>query len=98
MTVAVVVEAEIQEDRMDEFLKMIENNAVNSRLEEGCVRFDVLKVKDSDTKYMFYEVYADKEAVAFHKTQDHYKSWGAFKESGGTVSSVSKVSEGVFMS
>jgi hypothetical protein len=36
---SVVVEAEIKEDRMDEFLKMIENNAIKSRQEPGCIRF-----------------------------------------------------------
>merc|ERR1712157_518591 len=97
MTVAVVVEAEIKEDRMDEFLKMVENNAVNSRKEEGNIRFDVLKVKDTTNKFMFYEVYKDKDAVAFHKTQDHYKAWADFKASGGTITSVSKVSDGLFL-
>ena len=36
---AVVVEADIQPDRMDEFLKLIENNAIQSRKEPGCLRF-----------------------------------------------------------
>jgi quinol monooxygenase YgiN len=36
---AVIVEAEIQPERMDEFLKLIEHNAVNSRMEPGCLRF-----------------------------------------------------------
>jgi hypothetical protein len=36
---SVIVEAEIQPDRMDEFLKMIEHNAINSRKEPGCLRF-----------------------------------------------------------
>jgi len=36
---AVVVEAEIQPDRMEEFLAMIETNAINSRKEPGCLRF-----------------------------------------------------------
>lgn len=38
---AVVVTAEIQADRMDEFLDMIQFNAENSRKEPGCVRFGV---------------------------------------------------------
>jgi quinol monooxygenase YgiN len=42
---AVIVEAEIQAERMDEFLKMIEHNAVNSRKEPGCKRFGRLYVK-----------------------------------------------------
>jgi len=36
---AVVVQAEVKPDRMDEFLDMIKNNAESSRKEPGCVRF-----------------------------------------------------------
>ena len=36
---SVMVEAEIKEDRMEEFMKMIENNALKSREEPGCIRF-----------------------------------------------------------
>eukprot|EP00984_Skeletonema_dohrnii_P017133 scaffold7732_cov150-Skeletonema_dohrnii-CCMP3373.AAC.3 len=39
MTICIVVEAEIKEDRMDEFLDMIEKNAVGYRAEPGCIRF-----------------------------------------------------------
>jgi len=39
MPICIVVEAEIKEDRMDEFLDMIEKNAVGSREEPGCIRF-----------------------------------------------------------
>ena len=35
----VIVEAEIDPEYMDEFLPMIENNAINSRKEPGCLRF-----------------------------------------------------------
>lgn len=36
---SVIVEAEIKPDRMDEFMKMIETNAIESRKEPGCLRF-----------------------------------------------------------
>ena len=39
MPICIVVEAEIKEDRMDDFLDMIEKNAVGSRAEPGCIRF-----------------------------------------------------------
>ena len=39
MPICIVVEAEIKEDRMDEFLSMIEANAIGSRKEPGCIRF-----------------------------------------------------------
>ena len=36
---AVIVEAEIQPDRVDELLKIMDNNARESRKEPGCLRF-----------------------------------------------------------
>lgn len=36
---AVIVEAEIQPDRVDELLKIMETNARESRKEPGCLRF-----------------------------------------------------------
>ncbi len=36
---AVIVEAEIQPDRVDELLKIMETNAKESRKEPGCLRF-----------------------------------------------------------
>ena len=35
--------------------------------------------------------------IAHHKEQPHYAAWVAFKESGGTISSVSKKASGKFM-
>ncbi|EED86414.1 predicted protein, partial [Thalassiosira pseudonana CCMP1335] len=67
-----VVEAEIKEDRMDDFLSMIEKNAVGSREEPGCIRFDVLQSEDSPNKFFFYEVYENADAIAHHKLQPHY--------------------------
>ncbi|KAL9187040.1 hypothetical protein ACHAXT_010760 [Thalassiosira profunda] len=97
MPICIVVEAEIKEDRMDDFLDMIEKNAVGSRAEPGCIRFDVLQAEDQANKFFFYEVYEDAAAIAHHKEQAHYLAWGAFKESGGTLSSVSKKASGKYM-
>eukprot|EP00429_Kryptoperidinium_foliaceum_P052870 CAMPEP_0176092172 /NCGR_PEP_ID=MMETSP0120_2-20121206/46172_1 /TAXON_ID=160619 /ORGANISM="Kryptoperidinium foliaceum, Strain CCMP 1326" /LENGTH=142 /DNA_ID=CAMNT_0017426077 /DNA_START=52 /DNA_END=480 /DNA_ORIENTATION=+ len=94
---AVVVEAEVQPDRMDEFLKVMEKNAQQSRQEPGCLRFDVLRAQDNPNKFFFYELYESPAAVDFHKTQDHYKAWADFKESGGTVTSVTKKADGEFV-
>lgn len=58
---------------------------------------DVLQAADQDNKFFFYEVYEDAAAIDFHKTQPHYAAWGTFKESGGTISSVSKKASGKFM-
>lgn len=53
--IAIVVDAEIEPDRVDEFLKVMEADARGSRDEAGCLRFDV--VRASETRFFFYEVY-----------------------------------------
>jgi hypothetical protein len=58
---------------------------------------DVLQAEDQANKFFFYEVYEDAAAIAHHKEQPHYAAWGTFKESGGTISSVSKKASGKFM-
>lgn len=91
--IAIVVDAEIEPDRVEEFLKVIEEDAKGSREEPGCLRFDVIRA--SDTRFFFYEAYVDAAAVDTHKAQPHFKLWSDFKESGGVVSSVS--SKGKFL-
>jgi len=94
---AVVVEAEIKEDRMDEFLELIKKNAEETRKEPGCIRFDVLRSQSNSNQFFFYELYENIEAIDYHKKQAHYNLWADFKESGGTVSSVSHKTDGEFL-
>lgn len=57
-----------------------------------------MRMASDPNKFIFYEVYDDKDAVVFHKAQPHFDLWTQFKASGGVVSSVSKVCDGWFMS
>lgn len=97
-TIAIVVDAEIKEDRMEEFLDIIEKDAVGSRAEPGCLRFDVLQSQEQSNRFFFYEIYKDAESVAFHKDQPHFALWTNFKASGGVISSVSHKTFGKFLS
>eukprot|EP00545_Synedropsis_sp_CCMP1620_P014894 CAMPEP_0119011134 /NCGR_PEP_ID=MMETSP1176-20130426/5476_1 /TAXON_ID=265551 /ORGANISM="Synedropsis recta cf, Strain CCMP1620" /LENGTH=135 /DNA_ID=CAMNT_0006963911 /DNA_START=46 /DNA_END=453 /DNA_ORIENTATION=- len=93
----VVVNAEIQPDRMDEFIKLIEENAINTRKEPGCMRFDVLRSQDNPNQFFFYELYENAAAVDHHKEQPHYNLWADFKASGGVVTSTSYKTDGEFL-
>ena len=88
--IGIIVEVNVEPSRMDEFLKVAEADAVGSRAEPGCLRFEVLRSTDSDTRFYFYEVYASAAAVAEHKAQPHFQLWTNFKESGGCKSVSSK--------
>jgi autoinducer 2-degrading protein len=91
--ISLVVFVEIQEDRIPEFLQVIEEDARGSREREngGCLAFDVLRDQAQANKFIFYEVYRDAEALEFHGTTPHFQLWKDFKASGGVISiSVSK--------
>lgn len=94
----VLVTVEIKEDRIDAFLTAMQDDVTKSRdkaLDPGCLRFDLLRDRDNDKKFYFYEAYTDDEAAAAHKTTAHYKSWADFKAAGGVESqTVVKVETG----
>lgn len=83
-----IVSVEIKEDRVPDFLKVIEEDAVGSRTKEngGCLRFDVIRDKVASNKFTFYEVYKDEAAALRHKEYAHFKIWSDFKATGGVLS------------
>jgi quinol monooxygenase YgiN len=95
---AVIVQAEIQPDRLGEFLQLIETNAVETRKEPKCLRFDVVQSQEAKNKFFFYELYQSVDAIDYHKAQPHYALWANFKESGGVISSTTFKSDGLFLS
>ena len=56
--VAMTIQLEIKEDRLEEFYKLMQEDAVQSRKEEGCLRFDLLRSQSADNKFTIYEAYA----------------------------------------
>jgi autoinducer 2-degrading protein len=94
---AVIVQAEIEPDRMGVFLELIETNAKETRKEPGCIRFDVLRSQDADNMFFFYELYRNADAIDHHKKQPHYNLWADFKGSGGVISSTSHKTDGEFL-
>ena len=93
----VIVKAEIQPDRMAEFLLLIEKNAIETRKEPGCLRFDVLRSTEAPNQFYFYELYKNPAAIDYHKQQPHYYLWANFKESGGTIDSTTYKMDGEFL-
>ena len=94
----VVVHTEIDPNRMAEFLQLIETNAVKTRKEPECVRFDVLRSQETPNQFIFYELYKTAAGMEHHKEQAHYQAWADFKESGGTLSAVTYKNDGEFVS
>merc|ERR1711924_304692 len=77
--VAVVLLLEIKEECVNEFVNVMTANAVGSRSELGCLRFDFLRDEENPCKFITYEVFASPEALDIHKEMPYVKDWGALQ-------------------
>ena len=73
--IATLVSVHDKEEYVDAFREITAYNHENTRKEAGNVRFDVLQSRNDPTRFTLYEVFADEDAVAFHKTTEHYQRW-----------------------
>jgi autoinducer 2-degrading protein len=73
--IILLVQVHVKADAVSAFEAATEDNAVNSRLEAGVVRFDVLRQRDDATRFVLVEVYRDERAATSHKTTGHYLRW-----------------------
>ena len=62
-------------DAVDGFAIASIENARNSVLEPGVVRFDVIQQDDDPTKFVLIEVYRTPADPALHKETAHYATW-----------------------
>eukprot|EP00933_Yihiella_yeosuensis_P024955 TRINITY_DN19346_c0_g1_i1.p1 TRINITY_DN19346_c0_g1~~TRINITY_DN19346_c0_g1_i1.p1 ORF type:complete len:297 (-),score=82.79 TRINITY_DN19346_c0_g1_i1:198-1088(-) len=77
--IAIMLELEIKKECVDEFIKVMTADAVGSRSEPGCLRFDFIRDKENQCKFMTYEVFESDAAMAAHKEMPYVKAWGAFQ-------------------
>ena len=73
--IATLVYVDVKPEFVDQFREISIYNHDNTRKEAGNVRFDVLQSKDDPTQFVLYEVFADEDAVNFHKMTEHYLRW-----------------------
>lgn len=77
---AVFVTVNVRAGMEDAFLAATKDNHLNSVLEPGCLRFDVLRDQQNPSRFYLYEVYANTAANAAHKATAHYARWAAAVE------------------
>ena len=71
----VQVHVRVKEDRIQDFIDAIKENAKNSILESGILRFDIIQQIDEPTQFILYEIYRTDQDPAKHKDTKHYRVW-----------------------
>ena len=49
------------------------------------MRFDLLKKKDTDNEFIFYEAYVDDAASVAHRETEHFARYIAFRKKEGNI-------------
>ncbi len=74
--VVLVVELEISSGSLETFVDIVTKHGANSlKIEEGCLRFEVLKPRESENKVILVEMYADDAALDAHWNSDHMAAY-----------------------
>ena len=71
----VSVHVRVKPEHIEEFITASRENAANTILEPGNLRFDVLQQADDPQQFILYEVYRDEAASTAHKQTAHYARW-----------------------
>jgi quinol monooxygenase YgiN len=72
---AIVVNFEIHPDTETQALAALEANAVGSRTEPGCLKWEWSRHVDEPNCFAIYELYVDRDAIDFHKSSAHFGEW-----------------------
>ena len=76
-----LVKVRIKPEQRQRFLEAIEHDALASERDEpGCLRFNVLRDRQDENVYYFYEVYQDEDAFKQHAAMPHYARWQKARE------------------
>jgi autoinducer 2-degrading protein len=71
----VCVTVHVQPEQAEAFISATIENARQTRMEPGNVRFDVLQCEAEPAQFFLYEVYRTKEDFARHQQTPHYLRW-----------------------
>lgn len=71
----VLVHIHIKPEYLQAFIDATQNNASNSILETGVVRFDFLQQSEDPTRFTLVEVYQSPEDQLKHRETAHYNRW-----------------------
>ena len=71
------IEHDIHPQKVESYLAATLENAAQTALEPGNLRFDVLSDPEDPNRFILYEVYVDKAAQQAHLASDHFQAWKA---------------------
>ncbi|MCF6313103.1 MAG: antibiotic biosynthesis monooxygenase [Verrucomicrobiales bacterium] len=72
---AIVVTLEANPGKTEALLAALEANAIGSRQEAGCHKWEYSQHVDHPNQFAIYELYDDLAAIKAHKSSEHFLAW-----------------------
>lgn len=79
----ILTQLSIAQDRVEEFTQIVQVEAMESKLEKGCLRYDILEDQDKPTNFTLYQVFKNGDAIADHVVTKHHQAMKNFEDTGG---------------
>ena len=70
--IKIVAKMVIQEDKVDEFLKITKELVEKSSAEEGNISYSLNRNIEKPNEFAFIEFWRDEEAIAIHNASEHF--------------------------
>jgi quinol monooxygenase YgiN len=71
-----LVTVRVKPEHLNDFLPAAQENARHAVADEpGCLRFDIVRDRDDQHLFRFYEVYKDDAALTAHRQTPHFKKY-----------------------
>jgi (4S)-4-hydroxy-5-phosphonooxypentane-2,3-dione isomerase len=73
--IAFMIHITMKPERADEFLKVAEEDARQSALEPGNLRFEIYRQEEDPLKLVVLEMYRDQAALEAHRATSYVAAW-----------------------
>jgi len=75
MKKVILVQANIQDTKVEEFLKFSDIMIQKSNEENGCLTYRLFQDSNIKNEFFFYEKYENEAAVEHHNSSEHFKNF-----------------------
>ena len=75
MKKAINARLNVKPESIEQFLNFAKVIVAASNLEPGCLVYNLYQEVGKPSNFIFYEVYINQEAIDFHNSTDHFKTF-----------------------
>jgi quinol monooxygenase YgiN len=79
-TIVLNVHIEAKDGRQEDLARELGALVAPTRQEKGCLTYELHRDPEDDKKFMFYEQFADQEALDFHIAAAYFKKFLNYRE------------------